>query len=97
MKRLKINVQWTDKVVDLIVVILGITIAFTLNNWNNERQADKLRKKYLNSLYNDLQKDSVNLASSFEGIIKEKRLADTIFSVLSNKNQFEYVSANVSR
>jgi len=87
MKKLKINIRWADKVVDLIVVILGITIAFALNNWNNNQQDAKLRKKYLNSLYDDLKKDSTNLAASLKGIEKEKLVIDTIFYKIADKEQ----------
>ncbi|MEK6476907.1 DUF6090 family protein [Catalinimonas sp. 4WD22] len=87
MKKIRINVQWSDKFVDLIVVILGISIAFTLNNWNNNRQESKLRKKYLSYLYNDLKKDSLNLAYALEGIKKEGRRADSIIVSINWKSQ----------
>ncbi len=39
---------------ELIVVIIGITAAFMLNNWREDYKDDLLEKKYLQSLYNDI-------------------------------------------
>ena len=32
------NVHWSDKLVDVLVVVLGITIAFGLNHWQSARK-----------------------------------------------------------
>lgn len=51
------KINWPDHLVNLIVVIVGITIAFYLESWK-EKQADKrLETKYLTNLTDDLQQD----------------------------------------
>jgi hypothetical protein len=70
--RLFSNVHWSDKLVDVLVVVLGITIAFWLNNWQSERKNSSSEQKYLAALQTDLAKDTVQLLE----ITKEM---DTIF------------------
>jgi len=55
------NVHWSDKLVDVLVVVLGITIAFWLNNWQEERKNAASEQKYLAALQTDLAKDTVQL------------------------------------
>ena len=59
-------VAWLDKLVDLLVVILGISIAFGINNWADGRKNERKKQRYLVSLKSDLQKDSVDLNSNLE-------------------------------
>lgn len=86
MKKILVNIQWADKLIDLLVVIVGITIAFSLNNWNNNRRDNKLKTTYLSSLHNDLKKDSANLASAHSEILKEQNLLDTLFYLVSQED-----------
>jgi hypothetical protein len=52
-----INVRWYDKMMDLLVVIVGVTIAFSLNNWNEKRKAEDLEHSYLKSMQEELELD----------------------------------------
>ncbi len=61
MRRFLSNIHWGDKLIDILVVVLGITIAFALNNWRENRQNAKLEQQYLRNLKEDLVKDSVGL------------------------------------
>jgi hypothetical protein len=57
----------TDKFVDLIMVILGVYIAFQLNNWKLESDEKNLERFYMEDMLVDLDKDigeiNENLAS----------------------------------
>lgn len=55
------SIHWGDKVIDILVVVLGITIAFGLNNWRENRQNAKLEQQYLKNMKEDLVKDTVRL------------------------------------
>jgi hypothetical protein len=59
--RPKLPVYWreliTDKFVDLIMLILGVYIAFQLNNWKIESDQQSLARFYMESMLNDLNKD----------------------------------------
>ena len=81
--RLFSNVHWSDKLVDVLVVVLGITIAFWLSNWQEERKNSTSEQKYLAALQTDLAKDTVQLLeiaedmdTIFFGIERMLRLAD---------------------
>lgn len=55
------KVNWIDHLIGLFVVVIGVTIAFSLSNWNeNEKLRDK-EQKILSSLLSDLKEDSKNL------------------------------------
>lgn len=49
--------EWYRYIFDTIVVIVGILIAFALNNWNEKRNKQNLTKAYANSLITDLKND----------------------------------------
>ena len=51
------KINWKDHLVNLIVVILGITIAFWLNNWAESSKAKKQERVYLESLLKDIKDD----------------------------------------
>ena len=51
------KVNWLDHFANLLVVILGISIAFYMEGWREEAGNRKQEKKYLESLATDLQTD----------------------------------------
>ncbi len=57
------NFRGWHYIIDLVVVILGILIAFILNNWHTNIQNSRVEKQYLLSLQNDLQRDKAQLDS----------------------------------
>lgn len=64
------SINWKDHLVNLIVVILGISIAFYLEGWREDRQNLKLEIKYLNDLSIDLAYD--------EGLLDTLLIVDSI-------------------
>jgi len=58
-KKNKFN--WRLHFIELLVVIIGISIAFTLEGWSADRKQQKLQTSYLNSLKTDLEKDKEDL------------------------------------
>lgn len=51
------KINWSDHLVNLIVVILGISIAFYLESWRENKRNKELEQQYLISLASDLQND----------------------------------------
>jgi hypothetical protein len=45
--------DWQKLFLELVVVFLGVTAGFLLNNWQNQRQTSSLEKKYLNGFLQD--------------------------------------------
>ncbi len=39
------KIEWKSKIADLLIVIIGISIAFQLNNWNESKKSDEDAKR----------------------------------------------------
>ncbi len=55
------KINWRNYFIELIVVFIGITAAFLLNNWREDYQSNELESKYLNSIKNDVVQDSMSV------------------------------------
>jgi type II secretory pathway pseudopilin PulG len=49
--------KWSTYLLELLVVIIGISIAFSLENWSESKKKTKNEINYLSSLRTDLQED----------------------------------------
>lgn len=76
-KRKKIN--WFYYLLELLVVFIGVTAGFLLNNWREEKSNSKLEQKYLNGFYADLLSDKDDLDSL---IFRTKAKTDKLMEVL---------------
>lgn len=57
------KVNWLDHFVNLIVVIVGISAAFMLNNFNESIKIKKLQDTYIQSMIDDVEVDIAELDS----------------------------------
>ena len=79
---MKTKINWENHFVELIVVIIGITIAFMLENWRQENANHDLEQKYLNSLKSDLMSDNKLLDSTVSSVEKQiSKLRDFITEI----------------
>ncbi|NNL15243.1 MAG: hypothetical protein HKO81_01215 [Flavobacteriaceae bacterium] len=46
---------------EIVLVVIGILIALSINNWNENRKERQIEIKYLSNLKRDLQNDSIDL------------------------------------
>jgi len=53
---------------EIILVVVGILIALSINNWNENRKHNKSIKISITSLKNDLKKDTIQLKLDIQGI-----------------------------
>ena len=60
-KKSKIN--WTYYIIELVVVFIGVTAGFLLNNWREDAAENKMEHKYMESFYNEVILDKDNLDS----------------------------------
>lgn len=74
---------------EIFIVIVGISIAFTLDNWSNDRKQQALERKYKASLIQDLEKDMTDL----EAIIDSTQ---TIINYVGEIFEFSFANANDS-
>ena len=79
-------VPWLDKLVDLLVVILGISIAFGINNWADARKNERKKEQYLVSLSHDLRVDSLALVKHERGLEEMKKVINGLWSLTYEKD-----------
>lgn len=83
---MKQKIDWKNHFVGLLVVVIGITIAFMLENWRQERAASELERKYLVSFKNDLIADSQNLDSTITAVQNKIYLLRSVLSEMRAGN-----------
>jgi len=82
LKNWKFN--WSYVLVELLIVIIGISIAFWLNNVAAAAKANKQKEVYLSDIHNDLQKDSALLAYNIRNNqVKTERLGQGLKLIVS--------------
>ncbi len=88
MKKLKLNfnIDWKAKFIDLLIVIIGISAAFSLNNWNESIKSDNKSKEYLESFYRENKENETNLVAAIEFSESNKKDIDTLKTILLSKN-----------
>ena len=63
---------------EIVLVVIGILIALSINNWNNNNKDRKLEKLYISGLINDLEGDSIAIAQikidSDEQVLRKGKL-----------------------
>lgn len=74
---------------EIFIVIVGISIAFTLDNWSNDRKQHALERKYKVSLIRDMEKDRTDL----EAIIDSTQ---TIINYVGEIFEFSFANADDS-
>jgi len=87
MKKIKLNInsEWKSKLIDLLIVIVGISIAFQLNNWNEVSKLDAEAKAYINSFYEENMLNETSLISALEFTESNKKDIDTLKQLLLSK------------
>ena len=89
---------------EIILVVIGILIALQINNWNENRKDHKLKVFYMNSIKNDLIKDTVdiNRVTKIQRIDNEASehylnrmldplsTIDTIINIAKNEYDFKF-------
>ena len=68
-----------------MVVFVGVTAGFLLNNWREENADIKLEQKYINGFYNDLKVDADDLDSI---IFRTQEKTDKLLEVLK-KSEYD--------
>jgi hypothetical protein len=71
---------------EIILVVIGILIALTINNWNEQKRNNKLEKRYLVDLISDLQKDSTQLEDFVIDLNEKVRTRPLLINGIKNGN-----------
>ncbi len=99
MKLRRPNLTTTDFILEILIIVIGISIAFWVDNWKEQRAMQKQEVEILNGLLSDLEQtdeeilrrsgeDSVDIRS----ITKFINLVDTLTATKINVNSEEYFS-----
>ena len=82
----KLKIDWKSKFIDLLIVIVGITIAFQLNNLNESNKSKSKEKDYLKSFYEENRDNESSLSLALEFALKTKNDIDTLKQILLSKD-----------
>ena len=73
--RLKFNFNLKSAIGEIIIVSIGILIAFALNNWADARVEKRLEKQYLMNLASEMGQDITSIKKNIEELKqREKRI-----------------------
>ena len=88
MKKIKMNlkIDWRSKIIDLLIVILGISIAFKLNTWNETIKMNLEETDYIESFYEENKTNEISLVLALEFSESNKKDIDTLRQILLAKN-----------
>ena len=78
----KFNIDWKSKIVDLLIVIVGISIAFKLNTWNASKKTELEAINYVESFYEENVVNASSLVSALKYSELNKRNIDTLKQIL---------------
>lgn len=82
----KLKIDWKSKLIDLLIVIVGITIAFQLNTLNESKKSKTQEKDYLKSFYEENRNNESSLSLALEFAFKTKKDIDSLKQILLSKN-----------
>ena len=82
----KLKIDWKSKFIDLLIVIVGITIAFQLNNLNESDKSKTKEKDYLKSFYEENRDNESSLSLALEFALKTKNDIDSLKHILLSKD-----------
>ncbi|WP_223552278.1 hypothetical protein [Aestuariivivens sp. NBU2969] len=92
----KLDIDWKSKLIDLLIVIIGITIAFQLNNFNESNKSNAQERDYLRSFYEENRDNELALSLAYEFALKTKDDIDTLKQILLSKNYKDSRIKNLS-
>jgi len=79
------EIDWRSKLIDLLIVTIGITIAFKLNTWNESKKHEHEANIYISSFIKENGSNEERLLKALEFSQKSKSDIDTLQSLLLSK------------
>lgn len=76
---------------EIVLVVIGILIALSINNWNEARKNRIEQLILINNIIEDLRLDSIHINKSLSEVGNQKRLVDDLISKsLNNEKKLNY-------
>ena len=85
-KKASLKIDWKSKFIDLLIVIVGISIAFKLNNWNESIKSEARTKDYIQAFHDETLANQENLTAAVNYAEANKSNIDTLKNILLLKN-----------
>jgi hypothetical protein len=86
---------------EIILVVIGILIALSVNNWSQDNKDRKLGEDYLLRIHRDLVQDTISFRQiiTSNNVLREdiKRLFDTLYHGVHNIKQVKYMGSIYDR
>ena len=73
---------------EIVLVVIGILIALSINNWNEERKSVNKGKELIRLVYNDLKTDITILNEIVERLDEQSNAVDNLLKIFESQNQF---------
>jgi len=72
---------------EIILVVIGILIALSINNWNEARKLENMGKVYIGEIYTDLENEVANLNEILQGLNEQYEGAEYILSFFESSEK----------
>lgn len=82
---------------EIFLVVIGILIALSINNWNTERINRKQEKEYLSRIVVDLEKDLENLEATFTRYQQKLIVGKIVVDQLGENNSDFFLTTDAYR
>lgn len=69
---------------EIVLVMIGILLAFQVNNWNENRKLEKLENSYYINILNDLHNDSLEFEKKNVNALRNISKLDNILYFINN-------------
>ncbi len=69
---------------EIVLVVIGILIALQINNWNENRKFNSLKKVYIGRLIDDLKQDTTQITLLIAKCNKKQLIIETVIDDLDN-------------
>lgn len=73
---------------EIILVVIGILIALSINNWNEKRKERALEQKLLENLVENLEQNTERLIIQIERINKDREADNLFLSIIDNNQSY---------
>ena len=80
---------------EIVLVMIGILLALQVNNWNEQRKFNSLKKVYVERLINDLQQDSTEVSELLVGLNEKQRIIETVIKEIDGDSTSEQLISSL--
>jgi len=75
---------------EIVLVVIGILIALQINNWNETRKFNSLKKVYIERLIDDLKQDTIMVNFLVEDLNNRQLIIETVINDLDTAEDHDF-------